>query len=620
MFHTRPLLLLLVLALALPSLLACGDPEAQAEGDDPEQMARQAPPEHDPEATYKGRTAAEHAERLADLSHMRQLSALEDIAAMGVHGLPAREAIHALIDGIEARNLDPRVAEHVELAALGTLYHIEAPEAPAMARQRILDPGYSERTGTYRRLMGAALNSGMDPESLGADIIGLATSEPEHAARLLRTEALPDTVQADLAQALFPLDHDAETTRFFLEKLADFDFIEPAQTLDYIRSHQDLASENSRATHSLLVIIGTEEALDLALDVSGSTAVGEPRLVGLFAQSEMGAERAMERILEAAMAAETPEAIKAATDALGGLTQELIRPFRGRTAEPGTPEMNLEIVHDLHVGALARLIREGSTEAHQAQGIESLGGYLRNNREVPPNPALEPVFAIATSPEHGREARLNAQQTLQATVTSFGGALEQDPEYVYTETVRMLWTGTDAETTEVAQRILGNARRSSEHAALVLEQLSLTMEAHLDDWAVNPAAAVALSLASMDAFDRHPAREQGTVVVGQLIASEQADLAFLEPPMRRHMNTLANAGNNSATGTIGLIGPTIFAEHAALHREFEPAAFAQIMLQQPAWLTDEPGAAEQWQDFLQQVVAADREHFSTTAQEALDAL
>lgn len=617
-----------LLPFVFTSLLACGDPDAadptaQAKRDDPMQMARQAAPEHNPEATYEGRTAEQHAERLSDLSHGRQLDALRDIAAMGVHGLPAREAIHELIDGIEARNLDSRVAEHVELAALGTLYHIEAPEAPAMLRQRILDPGYSERTDAYERLVGAALDSGLDAERLGADVIDLAASDPDHAARLLRTEALPGAVQADLAQALLPLDHDEDTARFFLDQLADFDFVDEAQALNYVRTHRALAGENAqstRATHSLLVTIGTEEALDLALDIGETTAVREPRLVGQFAQAHMGAPRGMERMLEAAIKADTPAAIKAATDALGRLTQELARPFKGRDPEPGTPEMNLEVVHDLQVGALTRLIQEGPSEAHQSLGVETLGNYLRSNRDVPPGPALDPIFAIASSPEYGREAMLKAQKTLQRTVTSFGGALERDPEYVYTHSVRMLWAGTDAETTEVAQGILLNARRSPEHAALVLDQLDRTLPAHLNGWAVNPAAAVALNLASLKPFDRQPAREQGSIVVGQLIAGEQADLDFLNRALHQNMKALESADTNSAAGLIGLLGPTIFVEHLALHREFFPAEFAQVMLQQPAWIENDPAAATQWQDFLQKVVAADREHYSTTAQEALDAL
>lgn len=628
MFRIHHLLLLFVSALTLPGLLACGDPNAgdsnnQAERDDPVQMARQAVPEHNPEATYEGRTAKQHAERLSDLSHGRQLDALRDIAAMGVHGLPAREAIHELIDGIPARNLDSRVAEHVELAALGALYEIDAPEAPAMVRQRILDPGYSERTDTYGRLIAAALGTGMDPQALGADVLELVPSDPDHAGRLLRTETLPDGVQADLAQTLFPLDHDEDTARFFLDRLAEFDFLDDVQALDYVRSHRALAGENSqaiRATHNLLAAIGTEAALDLALDISGTAAVDEPRLVGQFAQAKMGAPRAMERMLQAAMAADTPQAIQAATDGMGRLTQELIRPFRGRAPEPGTPQMNLEVVHDLHIGALTRLIQEGPSEAHQSQGVETLGAYLRNNREVPPNPALDPIFAIASNPEYGREAMLQAQQTLQRTVTSFGGALERDPEYVYTHSVRMLWAGSDAETTEGAQRILLNARRSPEYAALILDQLDRTLPAHLEDWAVNPAAVVALNLASLKPFDRQPAREQGSIVVGQLIAGEQADLGFLNRALHQNMKALENADTNSAAGLIGLLGPTIFVEHLALHREFFPAEFAQGMLQQPAWIEDDPAAATQWQDFLQKVVAADREHYSATAQEALDAL
>lgn len=320
------------------------------------------------------------------------------------------------------------------------------------------------------------------------------------------------------------------------------------------------------------------------------------------------------------MAADTPQAIQAATDGMGRLTQELIRPFRGRSPEPGTPELNLEVVHDLQVGALTRLIQEGPSDAPQSQGVETLGAYLRNNREVPPHPALDPIFAIATDPEHGREAMLNAQQTLHRTVTSFGGALEQDPEYVYTQSVRMLWAGTDAETTQVAEQILSSARRSPEHAAVILNQLSESMHAHLDDWAVNPAVVVALSLASLDAFDRQPPREQGTVVVGKLLAREQAELAFGNQTVVRNFNALADAENSSVTGIIGLLGPSIFAEHPALLREFKPEAFAKVMLQQPTWLEDEPTAATQWQDFLQEVVAANREHFSATAQEALDAL
>lgn len=600
---------ILIATLLLVSLGACApDP------DDPESMAREQAPEHNPEATYKGRTALQYAERLDDLSWVQQQNALRSLEAMRVDALPAREAVRDLIDEIASRDLEPSVADDLEVNAVAVLAAMQAPEAPAMVRQRIADPDFSARTGPYERLILGATQMGIEADTLTADVVPLAASEPDHALRLLQTGRLPDQTREALGQALFETDHDSQAVQFFLENLSDFAFVnatmDDAEVLGYVREHKTAAREASRETQDLLADIGTAPALELALEISDTSVVENPRLVSQFAHSDMGPEPAMALMLEAVMAADTPREINTGINAMARIPRDLVNSAR----EEETRVLPADAVHEMHLRTLGRLVSDGPSADHRTAAIQELTRYVQRNKDVPFTPSLDPVFEIARDSAAAPETRLTAQRSLQRVQPG------RDPAYFYSETVSLLWAGTDARSTEIPQSMLVQTRREPEHAALVIDHLSESVDDHEDAWAVNPAGAVALNLAAIRQFDGSDTREQGAILAGHLIADPQAELRFLEPHLRQHAGALVNFDNNTVPRMIGLLGPTIFAEHQAVHRQFEPEAFASVMLGQPAWFADQPEAVTEWEQFLQKVVSADRAHFSPAAQTALDDL
>ena len=587
----------------------CGGP---ADSSDPDRMAREKPPEHNPEATFQGRTALEYAERLDHRSPQQQLAALDGLRAMGVDGLPAREAVRTLIEDIDSRGVEPYMADTLALRALGAIAAMQAPEAGALIRQRIVDPEFLDQEREYGSLIELALDIGVTEENLAGDILPLANSAPDHGGVLLRTGKLPDPIRESLGQELFAIDHDEATTRYFLEHLAEFAFLSESDALDYVRDHIGLARENERAAHATLVALGSEAALDLGLEISETEFVDNPRLVGRFAAAQMGADRAMERMVDAVREADSPSAIDSRINALAIITRDLIH----EANDNEDAVLDVESVQQLHIKSLQTLIEQGPSTDHRIAGAQRLLRYMQINRDLELEPALDPVFDLAGNPDQTFEIRMAVQQFMSRTYSTL---VSRDPEYMIGKVVELLWAGDDSETTAVAVNMLASARRSKEQAKVVIKHIKASMDGHLDQWTINPATVVILNVAGISQLNRRPAREQASIVIGQLIASPAADLDYLEPHLRQRINAISNFNTNTVDGMIGLIGPTIFAEHEAMHRKFEPAAFAGVLERQPGWLRDEPEAVEKWKQFLATVIAAEQPHFSTSAQSALEA-
>lgn len=593
--------------LALTVLSACGGP---VDSSDPERMARESPPEHNPEATYQGRTAQEYAQWLGDRSQVRQSNALDALGAMGVDGLPARQSVRGYIEEIDSRSLDPVVAAHLEIRALAALARMQAPEAAALIRQRIIDPGFSERLDDYTALIDLAAELGIEPETLVGDVQALADSAPEHGGVLLRTDALPNPARESLGQTIFVSDHDEVMVRYFLAHLANFNFIEEAAALDYVRANIGLAREDIRASHAALASIGSEAALDLALVVSESDFGDDPGLISRFALSQMGPERAMERMLAAIMETDSRQKINTLIDGVASISRNLVHAANNDE----TSMISAESAQQLHVNSLTTLIEQGPSADHRIAGAERLLRHVQLNQDLQLSPTLDPVFDIAGSPEESFETRIAVQRFMSRTFMTLPA---RDSEYLFGKAVGLLWAGNDAETTEIPASMLAYARRSPEHARIVIGKIHASMDSHLDQWTVNPAAAVILNVAGISQLDRRPAREQGSIVIGQLIASPAAELEYLKPHLIRHMKAIADFNSNTVVGLAGLIGPTIFAEHQAIHRQFEAEAFASILQRRPGWFRDEPESVEEWKHFLAEVANARVEHFSASAQSAL---
>ncbi len=609
MHSVRTLFNTILIVTTIIVLSGCGGP---ADSSDPDRMAREKPPAHNPEATFQGRTALEYAERLDHRSAQQQLAALDGLVAMGVDGLPAREAVRNLIENIDSHDVEPYMTDILALRALAAMIAMQAPEAGALVRQRIVDPEFLDQERDYGSLIQAAMEIGISEETLAGDVLPLADSAPGHGGLLLRTGKLPGPLKESLGQELFALDHDEETTRFFLEHLAEFTFLDESEALNYVRTHIGLARENEREALATLVALGSEEALELGLEISESEFVDNPRLVARFAAAQMGADRAMERMVDAVYEADSPSAIDSRINALAIITRDLIH----EANDNDDAVLDVESVQQLHIKSLQTLIEQGPSADHRIAGAQRLLRYMQINRDLELDPALDPVFDLAGDPDQRFETRMAVQQFMSRTYSTL---TSRDPVYMIGRVVDLLWSGYDPETTAVAANMLANSRRSEEQAEVVIEKIHGSMDEHLDQWTVNPAAAVILSVAGISQFNRRPAREQASIAIGQLIASPASDLGYLEPHLRQRINAISNFNTNTVDGMIGLIGPTIFAEHEAMHRQFEPAAFAGVLERKPAWLRDEPEATEKWKQFLASVIAAEQPHFSTSAQTALDA-
>jgi len=265
---------------------------------DLEGMMQQRSPEHDDEATYRGKTALEHAELLLADAFTQRLMGLERIGSMGVDGLPARDLVRRVFQQPDSDGLSSRQADQLRLAAMNTLYMIRAPEAEALLRQAILNPEFSDHSRTQRDLLLGAVAAGLDEQVLSQDLLTLADSEPEHATRLMVTDALPDSVLFPLAEVLFHAEHDEDATCFFLARMADLEFVDDATWLDYVRENAELATENRADVQAALAEIGTRDALELALAIDESPAQrGE--LFDRFARGPLGPAPVFTRLLAA---------------------------------------------------------------------------------------------------------------------------------------------------------------------------------------------------------------------------------------------------------------------------------------------------------------------------------
>ncbi|GHE20747.1 hypothetical protein [Halomonas urumqiensis] len=578
---------------------------------DPERMMQQPVPEHDDAATYRGKTALEHAELLMADAFTQRLMGLERIGAMGVDGLPARDLVRRVFRQDGSDEMTARQADQLRLAALNTLYMIRAPEAEALLRQAILDPGFSDNPRTQRELMLGAVAAGLDEQTLSQDLLALADSKPEHASRLMVTDALPDSVLSPLAEALFHTEHDEDATRFFLARMDDLEFVDDATWLDYVREHADLATQNRAEVQAALAQIGTQDALELALAIDESPAQrGE--LFDRFARGPLGPEPVFRRLLAALRDEITQQETAHLANRMEQLARELATGAAGfgssAQAEPALTGFS---------DAMADLIAQGPSDDHRLIGIQRLVRFQQRHPQTPPSTTLGPVFDVLEQPDTSELVRQQATSTLQRSPARL---VESDPGYVIERAVALLWKAESPSDAELPEQLLGTPMRSAEHAPQVVDTILESIDDHRDRWAINPAVGVLMSSGLTRGLERSASREQASMEMGRILVNPEADFAHIGDHFLRNRGggALANLEHNSVAGIIGILEPVIFDTGSGWQAPFPPEVLADLMTARPGWLSRDSQAQTEWIEFLARVRDQGDPDFSPVAEAALD--
>ncbi|WP_366653697.1 hypothetical protein [Fodinicurvata sp. EGI_FJ10296] len=599
-------------AAALVFVLSMGgqgpQPAAAYEPPDPQAMTGAATPAFDPEAEHGGRTALEHAERLDSPMMMQQLRTLEDLGAMGVDALPARGAVRSLVTRTEHADFSANQIEEVALHALAVLMRMEAPEATDLLREKLIDPDFGTHDRTHETLLQLAVNAGPDTATLRGDLLAVAASDPEHAARLMAIGILPDGVQSALEAAVYERGHGDDATRHFLTRLADLPFLRDRERLGYVRDHRALAAENAPEVAAMLAALGSAEALDVALSLDGVDEVRRYNLMTEFARGPMGADQAAARLVREGRGAASDRDIGAVATALEVIARDLAAGVDAHDQDPGA-------AHALFARSMAALIEERPTPEHALVGIDRQITYLHRNPDAGAA-ALDPVFDLIADGDAPAEIREQAANAVSRTPERLA---ERDPDYFAGRTVELLWQGRTPAQTAMPENVLLALVRSPDHAGAVIEAIAEGYAAHADTWAASSAAAVVLSSGNTAGLDHSPPRETAGILMGRVLANPATDFGHIDRYLRRGggAGTLSDLGHNTVAGVIGTLEPTIFADGQRVRLPFPPEVLAVFLDQRPRWLADDPAAEDQWREFLQRVADLDDPAFSDTARQAL---
>lgn len=270
------------LILGVLCLVGCGGEVDPTGTSDPDRAARAPLPAHDPDATFRGQTAAELGQRLErQVEQGMGLMTLEHIGQMGVDGLPARDSVRAVFQTPPDPELERDRADLLRSTALLVLVAMSAPEAPALARQAVHEPDFTRFSAAQRQVIRAAV-AAMDADELQADLTRLVDTDPVHAGRILRADGLPDAKQQTLAVALLDADLDDDTARFLIDRMSEMDAITDEQKIRHLLAYPEVAAEHLVRTQGLLRRIGTREALDAALQIGDPSPSRREELIDWF--------------------------------------------------------------------------------------------------------------------------------------------------------------------------------------------------------------------------------------------------------------------------------------------------------------------------------------------------
>jgi len=588
-FQTSTLIAATLIAiLTLPATLAAQSYTSP----DPDAAAREPLPEHDPEASLRGKTAIEHAEDLAEPVMMRRLMALQALIDMGPDALPARDMVRFTIERGETGGFSDAQVDELKLGALSVMYAMGAPETEDLLRSVIIDPDVVARSSSYSALLGAAKQMQIDPDALTGDVTALLDTAPDHAVRLMRLNELPDPAQAALEQAVFEAPHGERASSHFMTRLGDMSFLDDETRIAYITDSAQAVGVD--ASLDALTSIGTEAALDVALGIGTDAGISRVQIIANFADGLLPLETVTERLVAEAQATEGERDI-------GLVVARLERALQDDDA--------------LFARAMTQLIEGGPTDAHISVGISRQILYLRRNPDADAAVALRPVFAVLTDDAASHEAQITAYNSLRRSVT---GIVEMAPDYFITESVALIWPVQTPSDAELPMDLLGPLMRSDELAPQVVTAITDTYEEHLTDWSINPATAIAIASGSTRGLERSPTREAAAIMMGKAIESPAIDLDYLGTHLGRNGAALASLQQNTVAGVIGTYVPTIFAEPKPTSYDFAMEPYLNPMLERPRWLLQDAQAQAEWLAFLQRVIDLDDPDFSPTARRALE--
>jgi len=267
--------------------------------------------------------------------------------------------------------------------------------------------------------------------------------------------------------------------------------------------------------------------------------------------------------------------------------------------------------------AMAELLENGPTALHRAVGAERQALHVMRNPDIDTAAALRPVFALASDETAAPEARSAAASALGQFPTQLA---EGDPEFFIAEAVALIWSAGGPAEAELPLALLMPLMSSVEKAPRVVEAIDAGYEAHLTDWSINAATAVAIASGTTRGLERSQTRETAAIMMGRALESRAIDLGYLGPQLARNGAALADLEQNTVAGVIGTYEPTIFAEDKPSSYDFAMEPYMRPMLVRPAWFAQDPEAKAEWVAFLERVVDLDDENFSPYAARALDAL
>ena len=576
---------------------------------DPDAMASAPAPEHDPAATHEGMSASDYAEMLADGTSTQRRTALEALAGMGVDALPARESVRLLAQHGGTSEMSEAEAFELRTGAMFVLMTMQAPEAADVARALLLDPDSFTHDRAYEMLLTATGEIGVEPETLAHDLRALNEAAPDHARRLMLLDTLEDPAQRALEEAVFNTDHDAAASRHFLANLPALDFLTDEQKVSYLRAHQSLAAEHFNETRGAIVGVGTDAALDIAKELDAQRGFDRHQTISRFASGPMPPQRVAAHFLAEAQAQNSERAIRSVLGSFGATM--------GRLADEAATPAEATAYLDLVIDANITLMNEGPSDTHRAAGIQHQIRHLQVNSQTPLPPTLGPVFDLLDAGGVSPAVHAAAAAALRQ---SPGRVAERDPGYFIERSLGLLWASDTPELAELPVALLTSLMRSPEFVDPVVTRIAGDIDAHLDGWQANPAAAVAIHSGTLPQLDHTPAREVAGGVMGKVIASPELDVSYLNPFFARGGLGLATLDRNTVEGVIAVFSPTVFGGVKPTSEGFSMDSFMGPMLGRPAWLQRDPEAMATWRDFLERVVELDDPAFSPVAVQALEGL